>query len=131
MRVGRLRRLRWGLSLRRPSWDDRIWDRTWERDLDLMDRHNIAWAVWRRQVPDDRYHARIASELARRWRRGARNLAGLYTLWTLFWGSIALFWPPGLPVHPLPGTLAFVGLAAILTCVAIRRRLVPVALYDV
>lgn len=131
MRVGRIRRAWWSLSLRRPRWDDELWDRTWERRLDPVDRHTIAWAVWRRQMPDDGYHARIGSELARRWRRGARNLIVLYTLWTLFWGGIAAFgWPPGEPRHPLPGGAALVGSAAVLACVLIRRRLVPVALFD-
>jgi hypothetical protein len=118
-----------------PPWDadddalrdDRVWDRVWERMLDPVERHGIALAVWRRRLPDGMFEARIAVELARRWRRLARNLMILYGLWSLFWGAIALddwradaaFSSLLCPVCALVGTVAIAG------CIVVRRRLLP------
>jgi hypothetical protein len=112
--------------------DDRVWDRVWERMLDPVERHHIAMAVWRRRLPAGLFEARVAVELARRWRRQARNLIVLYALWTLFWGSLALSdWRADSTFQVrLTPILAAAGMLAIAACVAVRRRLRLLHLHD-
>lgn len=114
--------------LRTPApamrFDDELWDLVWERNLTHVERHTIAMAVWRRRAPDSRFEHMVAAELARRWRRHAVYLVGLYGLWTLFWGSIAFATPPpGSEATTLPGVCAAVGVALIACCVVARRYL--------
>jgi hypothetical protein len=105
--------------------DDRLWRDVWERNLDPVERHTIAMAVWRRRHPAGRFETIVAFELARRWRRHIRSLAVVYGLWTVFWGMIAIrdlrldaaFESLVTPV------CAVLGLVAIGACVVIRRRL--------
>lgn len=109
--------------------DDRIWDRVWERMLGPVERHGIAVAVWRRRIPTDLFDARVAGELARRWRRRALNLAVVYALWTLFWGAIALSdWrTDGDWESSLSPVLTWLGLLAVACCFGVRRRLAAYA----
>lgn len=105
-------------------FDEELWDHVWERNLTHVERHTIAMAVWRRRVPDTRFEHVIAAELARRWRRHAVHLVGLYALWTLFWGSLAFATPPpGSEATPVPGVCAAVGLGLIAGCVGARWHL--------
>lgn len=137
-------------------WDDRLWELVWERHLDQVERHAIALDTWAGRVPKtDRFRARVVTELARRWRRRARNLAWLYGLWTAFWTAMVLrsfdFEPivqtrsgVGLPasardaLHVPDATqiaatrqtltgLAVVGAVAVLAALAVRWRLRVVA----
>lgn len=106
-------------------FDDRLWNHVWERNLNPVERHSIAVAVWRRRRPDDRFEAMVACELARRWRRHILVLVTGYALWTLFWGSIALH---DLRLNDgfsslLTPTCAAIGVAAIVACLAVRRWL--------
>lgn len=111
------------------SWTDELWEEVWERTLGHVERHHIARDVWRRQLPDDLLHRRVAPELARRWRRTARNLAILYGLWSLFWGAIAVTATPqeGDPAAHLPIVLTVLGFLAVGGCAAVRRRVAPIA----
>lgn len=107
------------------DWDDELWQLVWERNLDPVERHSIAVAVWRRRLPAGVFEAGVALELARRWRRRAVGLALLYALWTGFWGGIA--WSAlhdARPAnHPLPYWAVAVGALLIAACFAVRRRL--------
>lgn len=105
--------------------DDRLWREVWERNLDAVERHTIAVAVWRRRHPGGAFEGLVALELARRWRRHTVVLAVVYALWTVFWGMIA--------VHDLrldaalesllTPACATVGLVAITLCMVVRRRM--------
>ena len=117
-------------------WDDDLWEEVWERQLTHVQRHTIAMEVtWHRRLPDDLFFARVGAEMARRWRRRARNYAIVYGLWTLFWGAIAyqmFVVEHAQDPHPtlVAPALALLGVAAIAVCVALRRRLVPIARMD-
>lgn len=106
------------------EWDDELWDQVWERTLDPLERRNIALHLWRQQTPDDLFEARIAAELAKRWRRRAVVLATVYALWTLFWGGIA--WNDWRADHAfmslLPVVCTAVGVFAVLSCFGARAR---------
>ena len=106
-------------------WDERLWEDAWERLLSHPERHRIAVQVWRGEAPADPFEQRVATELARRWRRSARNLALLYGLWALFWGLLT--WddwrPDGILRSLLTISCALVGVAAVGACFATRRRL--------
>jgi hypothetical protein len=107
------------------NFDDHLWRDVWERNVDAVERHTIAVAVWRRRHPGGRFEAIVALELARRWRRHTVFLAVVYALWTVFWGMIAL--------HDLRLDAAFeslvtpmcaaTGLVAIAACMVVRRRI--------
>ncbi len=119
---------------RRLVWDDRLWDEVWERQLGHVQRHTIAMEVfWRRRLPgDDLFSARVGAELARRWRRSARNFAIGYALWTLFWGALAYhMFVAERAAEPNPTLIAPVmaglGLVAIGVCFGVRRRLAALA----
>ena len=106
------------------EWDDVLWDRVWERTLDQVERHDIAVAVLRRRLPRRPAEARIALELARRWRRTAASLSVMYGLWSLFWGGIG--WTSaatGGVATQVPLWCAGVGIAAIAGCLLFHRRL--------
>lgn len=107
--------------------DDRVWDRVWERMLGPVERHEIAVSLWRRRPTREVFEARIAVELARRWRRQIRNLMVLYGLWCLFWGSLSFSdWRADAAFStPLPPSLTTAGMLAIAACVAAHRRLRP------
>lgn len=107
------------------SFDDRLWDNVWERNLNAVERHAIAVAVWRRRRPDDRFEAMVACELARRWRRHARYLVVMYGLWTTFWGSLAMhdLRPDAILNSLLSLWCAVIGVLVIASCLAVRRRL--------
>jgi hypothetical protein len=107
------------------EWDDRLWEQVWDRTLGPAERFAIGRDVWRRRVPDDRFHARVAVELARRWRTRAVVLASVYALWVAFWGT--LLWSDLRADGALKGGLhvgaVVVGIVAIGACVASRRWL--------
>jgi hypothetical protein len=124
-----------GGALPRLEWDDRLWEEVWNQQLTHVQRHEISIDVlWRQRLPDDLFFARVATELARRWRRRARNYAVVYGFWTLFWGAIA--WQMFVVEHPetrptlVAPAMALCGIAAIGVCIAIRRRLDPIARLD-
>jgi len=105
--------------------DDRVWERVWDRMLGPVERHSIAVAVWRGRLPRERFEARVAVELARRWRSQAVGLAIVWALWSAFWGAIAMTdWrgDAALSSWYSPGC-ALLGLTAIGVCLAVRRRL--------
>ncbi len=106
-------------------WDDRLWEDAWERLLSHPERHRIAVQVWRGELAADPFERRVSTELARRWRRTARNLALLYGLWAIFWGLLT--WDDWRPVGVLRSLLtiscALIGVAAVSACLAARRRL--------
>lgn len=107
------------------TFDDRLWNHVWERNLSPVERHAIAVAVWRRRSPDGRFEALVACELARRWRRHVLVLATAYALWTVFWGSITLHdlrLNDGFSSLVTPAC-TLVGVAAIATCLVVRRYL--------
>lgn len=101
----------------------------WERTLSQVERHSIAMDVLRRRVPLQPLEARIAVELAQRWRRTARNLAVLYAVWSLFWGMLAWHdWTADAAFEALlTPTCAALGLVAVACCAAFRRYVRPVA----
>ena len=106
-------------------FDDGLWRDVWEHNLDPVERHTIAVAVWRRRHPAGRFEAMVALELARRWRRHSRFLATVYALWTAFWGMIAvrdLRFDATFESLVTPAC-ACAGLLAISGCVVVRRRL--------
>lgn len=107
------------------KFDDRLWYHIWERNLSAAERHAIAMSVWRRRRPADRFEAMVAFELARRWRRHGLSLAFVYGLWTLFWGSIAVrdFRLDAAFESLVTPVCALIGVAAILACFTVRRRL--------
>ncbi|MGI8575675.1 MAG: hypothetical protein ACR2MA_10135 [Egibacteraceae bacterium] len=109
------------------EWDDELWDHVWERMLDPLERRDIALHVWRRQPPDDLFNARVAAELAKRWRRRAIALALLYTLWTLLWGGITWNdWREDQALFSLvPLTMALIGVLLIIGCFRARARFRP------
>lgn len=110
-------------------WDDELWAHVWERTLSQVERHSIAMDVLRRRVPRQPLEARIAVELARRWRRTARNLAVLYALWSMFWGTLAWHdWAADARFEALlTPTCTALGLVAVAVCAAFRRYVRPVA----
>ena len=108
--------------------DDYLWREVWERNLDHVERHNVAMSVWRRRAPEDPFESLVGWELAHRWRQRARNLAVVYLVWTAFWGLMAY---AGLgssePVAlRLPLCLTVLGVAGIALCFAFRRRMRPI-----
>lgn len=107
------------------KFDDRLWYHVWERNLNAAERHAIALAVWRRRRPVDRFEQLVAFELARRWRRHGLTLATVYSLWTVFWGMIAVrdFRLDAAFESLLTPVCTLVGLLAISACMAVRRRL--------
>ena len=107
------------------TFDDRLWRDVWERNLDHVERHAIAVAVWRHRPPNGRFEALVAAELARRWRRHMVTLLTVYALWALFWGMIAVH---DLREHAVfsslvPPVCAAVGLVAITGCMLVRRHM--------
>jgi len=110
---------------RAVAFDDRLWRDVWERNLDPVERHAIAMAVWRRRDPADGFERIVALELARRWRRHARSLVVVYALWTVFWGAIAIrdLRLDAAFTSLLPPVCAALGLVAVGACVTVRRRL--------
>lgn len=88
------RRVQAGLGQHRPGqglqvWDDEQWEEVWERGLGQVERHALAVDLLRgRTGGHDLFRQRIIAELARRWRRQARNLMVLWGLWCLFWGRM-------------------------------------------
>jgi hypothetical protein len=109
-------------------YDDETWEELWERTLGHVDRHRFAVSVMRREVPDDPLGRRVVPELARRWRRTARNHLIGHVLWVLFWGSIA---QAASPVQGEAWTVAN-GMAIFSTLViamlmGLRRYLEPVS----
>ncbi len=110
------------------EWTDELWEQIWERLLDQIERHSIAMDVWARRLPHDPLHRAIAPELARRWRRTARNFILLYGTWSLFWGLIAAaVLDTGGIARSLSLSMVTVGAAAILICLLVRRRVAPLA----
>jgi hypothetical protein len=110
------------------DWTDELWEEVWERTLDQVERHHIARDVWFRRLPDDLFHRRIAPELARRWRRAARNQAVLCALWVLFWGTIARgAHPDAAAAAGLSTAMVLFGGLVLLACFGVRRRVAPLA----
>lgn len=107
------------------EWDDVLWDDVWERVLGPVERHTIGLDVCRARLSDDRFEAQVGIELARRWRRRARNLATVYSCWVVFWSLIA--WNDlqlrGSFTSYLSPVNAAVGLVAVSLCLLARRRL--------
>ena len=113
--------------MRAERWDDELWDAVWERDLGVVERHDIAMATWRRRPAADPFERQVARELARRWRRRARALALLYALWTTFWAAIAYRdWRLDEMLESnLPPGAALVGVLAVAGCGLAHRHLRP------
>jgi hypothetical protein len=107
------------------TFDDKLWDTVWERNLNAVDRHAIAMSVWQRRQPDDAFEAIVARELVYRWRRHARYLIVLYGFWTIFWGSLAIhdLQPDAVLDSLLSPGCAAVGVVVIVGCLTVRRRL--------
>ncbi|MDX1659713.1 MAG: hypothetical protein R3343_12900 [Nitriliruptorales bacterium] len=106
------------------QWDDRLFEEVWERHLNVAERHGIAMRVLRRQLPDEIFEARVATELSRQWRRRARNLAVLYMLWTIFWAALTWkAWDARGMVSGLTVSCVLVGVAAVAVCFGLRRYL--------
>lgn len=111
-------------------FDDRTWDELWERTLDRIERHRIARATLRREVPEDRLGRRLVPELARRWRRKARNQALFHLVWVLFWGSIMLAADgSATPAWTVSRMMAIFSALVIAGCLEFRRYLFPVTRY--
>ena len=109
-------------------WTDELWEEVWERTLDQVERHHIARDVWRRRLPEDLLYRRVAPELARRWRRAARNQAILCALWVLFWGTIARgAHPDAAAAAGLAISMVVFGGIVLMACVEVRRRVAPLA----
>jgi hypothetical protein len=110
------------------EWTDDLWEQVWERMLDHVERHQVARAVRRREPPDDPLHRRLVPELARRWRRTARNQALFHLIWIAFWGAIARGADPAAgEVVGLAIGMAGFSLLTVLACPGMRRYLAPVA----
>lgn len=107
--------------------NDEMWEELWERTLDRVDRYRISRTTWRREFPLDPLEKRLVPELARRWRRSARNHAIGHMLWLAFWGSIAVAADPAEgPAEQLGAAMATFSLLVIVSMVMIRRYLAPV-----
>lgn len=109
------------------TWDDELWRTVWERNLDAVERHHLAMDVLRRRVPNGLFEARVATELARRWRRHARNLMFGYLLWSLFWGLITYNTLQVRGFEGLPVAMLGVGMIAVAATLSFRRYLVHYA----
>jgi hypothetical protein len=108
-------------------YDDRTWFELWDRTLDQIERRRIATAALKREIPEDRLGRRLVPELARRWRRSARNQALFHLWWVLFWGSIMVAADGGgSPAGTLARNMALFSGAIILLCVEFRRYLFPI-----
>jgi hypothetical protein len=106
-------------------WDESTWELVWEQLLGPLERHGIAMSLLRRRPITEAFEARVARELARRWRRRAISLGITYSIWTLFWGALARASTaaPGAPGRLLPHVMAGIGLLAVAVCAAFRARL--------
>lgn len=105
-------------------WDDELWAMVWDRHLGPVERHAIGMDVLRRRLPDELFEARVATELARQWRRRARNLIVVYALWTAFWGLLGWgAWTGRGIIEGLQLGCVLVGIAAIAGCLMMRRYL--------
>ena len=109
-------------------FDDRDWEELWERTLGHIERHRLAMALLRREVPEDVLGRRVVPELARRWRLTAMLHIIGHTLHGTFWLLISL------ALSPLDGTswqlangMTLMSLSVIAFCIAFRRYLRPVA----
>jgi hypothetical protein len=109
------------------TFSDELWEEVWERTLDRVERHQVAVAVCRRELPDEPLHRRLVPELARRWRRAARNHAVAHLLWIAFWATIAVSASPGGPAARIGGGMTTFSALVVLVCLLVRRYLVPVA----
>jgi hypothetical protein len=115
------------------QWSDDLWDEVWDRTLSSVERNRIARAALARELPHDALERRLVPELARRWRRSARNHAiahlALLTFWALLWGTD----PTPVRDSDLSTFVFAVGgfnAAVIAVAVVFRRYLVPVTLID-
>lgn len=109
-------------------YDDRMWEELWERTLGQLERHRIAMATLRREFPPDPLGRRIVPELAYRWRGTAKVHLWIHTIHAVFWGRISFDIPAtaGTP-WVLANTMALISLVIVLSCIAFRRYLFPLA----
>lgn len=107
------------------KFDNQLWDIVWERNLNAVERHTVAVAVWRRRQPDDQFEAMVACELARRWRRHTVFLMGLYGLWSVFWGLLAVddVRADGVLDVALSPSLAAIGVLVMMCALAARHHI--------
>jgi hypothetical protein len=110
--------------------DDELWEEVWERTLDPLERHRIVRTTLRRRFPLDPLEKRLVPELARRWRRSARNHAVGHLIWLAFFLSIALSADSTQPSAEAFGTAmaSFSGLV-VSVMMAARVWLAPVTRY--
>lgn len=112
---------------RRHRIDDVLWDTVWERQLNVVDRRNIALSVWRLQPPGDPFESLVGFELAFRWRARATGLTVLWGLWTVFWlamVSATSGGPDGDPAAvPVAVSLVVLGVLVMAGCQLARARL--------
>lgn len=110
--------------------DDEMWEELWERTLDAVERHRIALTTLRREFPLDPLEKRLVPELARRWRRSARNHAIGHLIWLAFFLSISLSADASQPSAEMFGNaMACFSAVVVSTMTAAHRWLAPVTRY--
>ena len=110
--------------------DDELWEEIWERTLDAVERHRISRTTMLREFPLDPLEKRLVPELARRWRRSARNHAIGHLIWFTFFSAIALSADASQPAAETFGTsMASFSAVVLSTLVAARLWLAPETRY--
>lgn len=110
-----------------PVWTDEMWDEMWERTLSQVQRHRLAVAVLRLEIPPDVLGRRIVPELARRWRRSCVAYAVGYGLFATFWLviGVAVVLEGGAVVTPW--WMGGAGVIGVAIALGIRRRVRVIA----
>ncbi len=106
--------------------DDELWEEIWERTLYAVERHRIARTTMLRAFPLDPLEKRLVPELARRWRRTARNHAIGHMIWFAFFAAIALSADASAPSETFGTAMASFSALVVSTMVAARTWLAPV-----
>jgi hypothetical protein len=109
--------------------DDELWEEIWERTLDAVERHRIARTTMLRGFPLDPLEKRLVPELARRWRRSARNHAIGHLIWFTFFSAIALSADASQPAETFGTAMASFSAFVVSTMLAARFWLAPVTRY--
>ena len=115
-----------------PAWDDEMWEELWERTLSQVERHRLAVAVLRREVPGDALARRVVPELARQWRRRCVTLAIVWGLFAGFWvmTGVSEIRVRGESLTALPWWMATIGAAVVVSSLLFRHHVAPVARHD-